>query len=85
MPEENKWLFAENFDPRPNMNVERGRWYCYELMLKANTPGERDGRVALWIDGKLAGDFPNLRFRSVDELKPNHIIIVAHSSSIQPN
>jgi hypothetical protein len=85
MPEQNKWLFAENFTPRPNLNVERGRWYCYELMVKANTPGERDGRVAFWIDGKLGGDFPNLRFRSVEDLKPNHVIIVAHSSSVRPN
>ncbi len=85
VPPENKWLFEENFVPRPNLNLERGRWYCYELMVKANTPGERDGRVAYWIDGKLAGDFPNLRFRSVEELKPNHVIIVAHSSSVRPN
>ena len=85
IPPENKWLFAENFVPRPNLNAERGRWYCYELMVKANTPGERDGRVAFWVDGKLAGDFPNLRFRNVEMLKPNHVIIVAHSSRVQPN
>ena len=38
-------------------------------MLKANTPGERDGRVACWLDGKLVADFPNLRLRDVDTLK----------------
>jgi hypothetical protein len=85
MPKENRWLFEENFVPRPNVNVALGRWICYEVMLKANTPGARDGRVAFWIDGKLAGDFPNLRFRTVEELKPNRIIIVAHSSSVRPN
>jgi hypothetical protein len=85
MPEQNKWLFAEDFVPRPNINVERSRWYCYELMLKANTPGQRDGRVAFWVDGKLAGDFPNLRFRTTEKLKPNHVIIVAHSSRVRPN
>jgi hypothetical protein len=85
MPAENKWLFEKDFVPRPNVNVERGRWYCYELMLKANTPGQRDGRVAFWVDGKLAGDFPNLRFRTTEDLKPNHVIIVAHSSHVRPN
>ena len=85
MPSENSWLFAENFVPRPDVNAERGRWYCYELMVQANTPGKRDGRVAFWVDGKLAGDFPNLRFRTDEALKPNHVIIVGHSSRVQPN
>ena len=84
-PPKNKKLLAEGFVPRPNLNAERGRWYCYELMLKANTPGKRDGRVAFWVDGKLAGDFPNLRFREVEELKPNHVILLSYSSTVQPN
>jgi hypothetical protein len=85
VPPENKKLLAEGFVPRPNLNAERGRWYCYELMLKANTPGKRDGRVAFWVDGKLAGDFPNLRFREVEELKPNHVILLSYSSRVWPN
>jgi hypothetical protein len=65
-------LFGEGFAPRPDLIPERDRWYCYELMLQANTPGRRDGRTAFWVDGKLVGDFPNLRFRNVATLKPNH-------------
>ena len=42
-------------------------------MVQANTPGQRDGRVTFWIDGHLAADFPNLRFRSVDALKINRV------------
>jgi hypothetical protein len=49
-------------------------------MVAANTPGKRDGRVAFWVDGKLGGDFPNLRFREVKELKLNHVVLLAHSS-----
>jgi hypothetical protein len=37
--------------PRP----DRDRWICYEFMVKANTPGQRDGRLAFWIDGRLRG------------------------------
>ena len=84
-PAENRGLFGEHFMPRPNVMAERGRWYCYELMVKANTPGERDGRVAFWVDGKLAGDFPNLRLRSVETLRANYIVIVSYSSSKHPN
>jgi hypothetical protein len=53
-------------------------------MLKANTPGERDGRVAFWVDGKLAGDFQNLRFRDVETLKVNILTIGSFSSSRHP-
>jgi hypothetical protein len=70
-PPENTGLFGEHFVPRPHLNAERGRWYCYELMVETNTPGKRDGRVAFWVDGKLAGDFPGLQLRSVESLRAN--------------
>lgn len=38
-------------------------------MVKANTPGERDGRVALWVDGALIADFPNLGLRDIEDLE----------------
>jgi len=61
--------FGPSFVPRPQFIPELDRWYCFELMLKANTPGRRDGRIGCWVDGKLIADFPNLRFRDVDTLK----------------
>jgi hypothetical protein len=61
--------FGPHFVPRPDFIPELGRWYCFEYMLKANTPGERDGRVACWVDGKLIADFPNLRLRDIGSLK----------------
>ena len=54
-------------------------------MVEANTPGKRDGRVAFWVDGKLAGDFPNLRLRSVATLKANYVVIVSYSSGRHEN
>ena len=67
--------FGPTFVPRPEYVPERGRWTCYELMVKANAPGKRDGRIAIWVDGKIAADFPNLRLRDVDTLKANRISI----------
>ncbi len=61
--------FGPHFVPRPDFIPELGRWYCFEYMLKANTPGQRDGRVACWVDGKLIADFPNLRLRDVESLR----------------
>jgi hypothetical protein len=64
-------IFGPSFVPRKDFVPLRGRWYCYEFMIQANTPERRDGRVAFWVDGRLAADFPNLRFRTVDTLKIN--------------
>ncbi len=50
--------FGPEFVGRPEVIPVLGRWYCYELMVKANTPGQRDGRIAMWLDGKLIADFP---------------------------
>ena len=33
--------------------IPKGKWQCVEVMLKLNTPGQRDGELALWLDGKL--------------------------------
>ena len=84
-PPENAELFCEGFVARPDLIAERDRWYCYELMVKVNAPGARDGRVAFWVDGKLAGDFPNLRLRSVETLKANQVILSSYSSRRDPN
>lgn len=64
-------IFGPSFVPRENFVPALGRWYSYELMVQANTPGTNDGRVAFWVNGRLAADFPNLRFRSVASLGIN--------------
>jgi hypothetical protein len=66
-------LFGPSFGRREDFVPARGRWYCYEFMAHVNTPGQRDGRVAFWVDGRLAADFPNLRFRTVEALKINRV------------
>jgi hypothetical protein len=38
-------------------------------MVKANTPGQLDGRIAVWLDGNLVADFTNLRLRDTTSLK----------------
>ena len=49
-----KKYWGNGLAPRepPRGPVDRGQ--CVEVMLKCNTPGERDGELALWLDGKLA-------------------------------
>lgn len=61
--------FGTEFVARPNFTPELDRWYSYEVMLHANTPGERDGRITCWVDGEVIADFTNLRLRDVATLK----------------
>ncbi len=79
--------FGTHFVPRPNFTPELNRWYCYEIMVKANTPGQKDGRVALWIDGLLIADFPNVRLRDVNTLKIDTVKLSLHifSNTLRQN
>lgn len=73
--------FGPHFAKRPNVVPVLGRWTCYELMVKANAPGKRDGRIACWVDGRLVADFPNLHLRDVESLKINHAALDLHIRS----
>ena len=73
--------FGPTFVSRPNFIPQLNRWYCYELMVKANTPGLRDGRVAIWIDGNLIADFQNVRLRDVDTLKIDKVSLSLYIKS----
>ncbi len=70
--------FGPDFVSRPNVTPSLGVWHSYEVMVKANTPGQRDGRIALWYDGKLIADFMNLRLRDTTDLKIDKFTIDLH-------
>ena len=85
--------WGPNFVPRPDFSPEPGRWYCYEIMVRANTvidtgsptelpgsngrttKGVNDGRVTIWVDGKIAADFPDLILRHREDLKIDRVNI----------
>ena len=61
--------FYDSFDP-----IEPGRWYCVEVMIKANSSPElSDGIQAFWIDGQLKGHFTDFNWRTTSDLKINTI------------
>jgi hypothetical protein len=70
--------FGPDFVALPDVTPVLGRWYCYELMVKTNAPGQRNGRIALWLDGNLIADFPNLRIRETTALKIDRFTIGLH-------
>lgn len=80
-PKMNLYWGNSFFPPGPSRGAAAGaqrvvppvdRWHCWEFMIEANSaPDKADGRQAMWVDGKLAGEFTGLRWRTNPELKIN--------------
>ena len=77
----NKYWGNAFFPPGPGKGQAAGprrvlppldRWQCWEFMIQANSaPGTTDGRQAMWVDGKLVGNFTGIRWRRDIDLKVN--------------
>ena len=76
--------FGPDFVSRPNVAPPLGVWKAYEMMVKANTPGQRDGRIAMWLDGVLIADFMNLRLRETTALKMDLFYLNFHVNAPHP-
>jgi hypothetical protein len=63
--------YGNFFKPRRKVLILPGRWYCMEMMLKANHAGRGDGEQAFWINGKLIGHFRNITWRFTNQLRIN--------------
>ena len=63
--------------------LEKNRWYCIEQYLKLNTPGEKDGVLRAWVDGRPAFEKTDIRFRRVGRLRMEQVWMnVYHSGTI---
>src|SRR5262249_3522306 len=80
-PKMDKYWGNAFFPPGPSKGTAAGphrvipplnRWQCWEFMIQANTaPDQADGRQAMWVDGKLVGDFTGMHWRNRADLKIN--------------
>lgn len=68
-------FWGNSFRPKPDIQVARGTWICVEIMLKCNTVGKADGEQAFWIDGKCAGRWGGIRWRTAKELTVNGVCL----------
>lgn len=53
--------------------LQNNRWYCIEQHLVLNTPTKNDGVLQAWVDGRLAFEKTDIRFRDTDKLKIEQI------------
>ena len=49
--------------------LERNRWYCIEQYVRLNVPGSADGVLRAWIDGVLAFERTDIRYRDSASIK----------------
>ena len=54
-------------------SLDKGRWYAVETFVKLNTPGVNDGILRGWVDGRLAYERTDWRWRDVDTLHVEQI------------
>jgi len=49
--------------------VPINRWFCMEIMVKLNTPGQRNGEIRVWQDGAEVFRHTQLPIRKADSVK----------------
>src|SRR5581483_3551298 len=80
--------YGDNFRFQPAL--EHGRWYCIEQYCKLNTlapkgaRGKNDGILRGWIDGNLACEKTDIRFRDLDILKIEDIWVNVYHGGETP-
>jgi hypothetical protein len=83
-PDRSGPYYGNNLMPPKERQVvlERGRWYCLEHMIRANTPGLADGEMAAWIDGDLYIHLTGFRWRTTPDLRLKRVSldVYVHSS-----
>jgi hypothetical protein len=80
--------YGENWRFQPRLL--HGRWYCVEQYCKLNTPGDSGGRGASdgtlrgWIDGQVAFEKTDIRFRDVASLKIEEVWVNVYHGGATP-
>jgi hypothetical protein len=80
--------YGENWRFQPRL--EHGKWYCVEQYCKLNTPGEAGGRgkndgiLRGWIDGQVAFEKSDIRFRDLDALKIEEVWVNVYHGGERP-
>lgn len=60
-----------SYQTNPRIGLQVTQWYCLELEVQANTPGQHDGFQKMWIDGTFKGQVSNMRWRDTTDLRIN--------------
>jgi hypothetical protein len=62
-------VHGERFRWSERALLKPNRWYCIEEYIKLNAPNRNDGVLRGWVDGELAFEKSDLRFRTTRDLR----------------
>jgi hypothetical protein len=65
--------------------LEKNRWYCIEQQVKLNQPERNDGILRAWVDGRLAFEKTDIRFRTVATLKIEQVWMNVYHGGTKPS
>jgi hypothetical protein len=65
--------------------LENNRWYSLEQYLKLNTPSKKDGILRAWVDGRLAFEKTDIRFRHAEKLKIEQVWMNVYHGGTTPS
>jgi len=77
-PSGDQRFWGNQFLPKGQDSIKKGQWICAELMLKHNTPGQRNGEQAFWIGGELLGHWNNISWRTNPSLWANALTLESY-------
>lgn len=71
--EQQQCCWGNHFAPEDDVSFPVGEWFCFEMMMEANTPGERDGQMAYWVNDELAHRVDDVAWRTNNDLQLDRV------------
>ncbi len=75
------WLWQRNY----RGYLVTNRWYSIEQHVKLNSPGQTDGILRAWVDGHLAFEKTDIRFRHTPELRIEQVWMNVYHGGSEPS
>jgi hypothetical protein len=73
--------WGDESHPSPESPLPVGSWFCFEMMVKANTPNVNDGVMAYWVDGVLMHQVDDMLWRTVPEVALNRVALQHYNTT----
>jgi hypothetical protein len=71
--ERKQCCWGNHFEPDPPVAFPVGEWFCFEMMMRANTVGNHDGSMAYWINDTLIHQEDGMMWRTSPTLAMNRM------------
>lgn len=65
--------WGNSFAPDPPVAFPVDQWFCFEMTMTANAPGDPDGYMAYWVDGALGHEVSGMVWRISPTLALNRV------------